>query len=76
MLTFTQKITIACSAMLAFVSFNSTSAERELRSPPRKLTTQQAKVAAANYQKYCALATVKTAKVIKTITHRHFAVKA
>ena len=55
MLTFTQKITIACSAMLAFVSFNSTSAERELRSPPRKLTTQQAKVAAANYQKYCAL---------------------
>lgn len=29
--------------------------ERETISPPRKLTTEQAKVAASNYQKYCAL---------------------
>ena len=31
------------------------SQERERRSPPRKLTAEQSRVAASNYQKYCAL---------------------
>ena len=40
----------------AVVLLNAINAQaRELRSPPRKLTTAQAEVAAANYQKYCAL---------------------
>ncbi|MAD88618.1 MAG: cytochrome c, diheme subunit of cytochrome bc complex peta [Pseudoalteromonas sp.] len=41
-------------ALLITASF-AYSQERERRSPPRKLTTEQARVAANNYQKYCAL---------------------
>jgi cytochrome c oxidase cbb3-type subunit 3/ubiquinol-cytochrome c reductase cytochrome c subunit len=41
-------------ALLITASF-AYSQERERRAPPRKLTTEQARVAASNYQKYCAL---------------------
>ena len=40
-------------ALLITASF-AYSQERERRAPPRKLTTEQARVAASNYQKYCA----------------------
>lgn len=42
-------ITITLLSNMAF------SQERERRSPPRKLTAEQSRVAASNYQKYCAL---------------------
>ncbi|RZQ51286.1 cytochrome c, diheme subunit of cytochrome bc complex peta [Pseudoalteromonas phenolica] len=42
-------ITITLLSNMAF------SQERDRRSPPRKLTAEQSRVAASNYQKYCAL---------------------
>ncbi|MDC0601427.1 c-type cytochrome [Aliiglaciecola sp.] len=43
--------------LLTFVIMSSTFAQKvyEKQNPPRKLTQQQAKVAASNYQKYCSL---------------------
>lgn len=55
MFKFSQLI-VGSTAMLLMLFTQSISAqERERRSPPRKLTAEQAKVAANNYQKYCAL---------------------
>lgn len=51
------KLILSLASAFLYVLTTSTSlAEtRELRSPPRKLTQEQAAVAAKNYQKYCAL---------------------
>ncbi len=46
---------LALVLISSIYSFNVSAQERELRSPPRKLTAEQAEVAANNYQKYCAL---------------------
>ena len=47
---------IACIALvLSSMSASAISVEREKIPPPRKLTPEQERVAAANYQKYCAL---------------------
>lgn len=51
----THAIAMFCIAFSSFLTHTAFAFDRELRSPPRKLTAEQAKVAANNYQKYCAL---------------------
>ena len=72
----THAIAMICIAFSSFLSHTAFAFERELRSPPRKLTTEQARVAANNYQNTVLFAMVKTARDTKTITRLHFAVKA
>ena len=52
-----QKSTLLSFVLILLVPslINAKSQERSTISPPRKLTSEQSKVAAANYQKYCSL---------------------
>lgn len=49
-------VLLICFSLLAYTNIlTALERQRDTLPPPRKLTAQQAKVAAANYQKYCAL---------------------